>query len=221
VAEARGEARKALAEIRQEIEVLHAEMAAKRRGAAVTDDWIAQAKQRISDKERAAAPPPLPPPAPIEEIVPPGELAVGDLVWVAGLGTTGQLVGLEEDSAEVQVGSFYVRVQRSELEWRGRPEAAKREATSALRGLHPSPGLELDLRGQRVEEIRPRLDKYLDDAFLAALPFVRIVHGKGTGALRQAVREQLRSHPLVQSYRLGEDSEGGSGVTVVFLAAGD
>jgi DNA mismatch repair protein MutS2 len=77
--------------------------------------------------------------------------------------------------------------------------------------------MELDLRGLRVEEIIPRLDKYLDDAFLAGLPFVRIVHGKGTGALRQAVRQELRSHPLVKSQRPGDDGEGGSGVTVAYL----
>jgi DNA mismatch repair protein MutS2 len=216
VAEARAEARRALAEVRQEIEALHAEMAAGRRGATLTDEWLAQARTRVSDRERVVVEPPPPLPA-VEEMQPPGELAVGDLVWVAGLGATGQLVGLEQESAEVQVGSFFVRVQRSELEWRGRPAAARPEPSSALRGLRPSPGLELDLRGQRVEEIRERLDKYLDDAFLAAMPFVRIVHGKGTGALRQAVREQLRNHPLVRSHRLGEDSEGGSGVTVVYL----
>ena len=219
LAEARAEARRALAEVRQEIEALHAEMAGRKQGATLTDEWLAQARKRVSAKEEVVATPPPPPAA--EESIPPGEIAIGDLVWVAGLGTTGQLVGLDQDSAQVQVGSFYIRVQRSEMEWRSRPGITEAEPPSASMGFHPSPGLELDLRGQRVEEIRPRLDKYLDDAFLAALPFVRIVHGKGTGALRQAVSEQLRSHPLVQSYRLGADSEGGSGVTVAYLLEGD
>jgi DNA mismatch repair protein MutS2 len=79
--------------------------------------------------------------------------------------------------------------------------------------------MELDLRGQRVEQVLPRLDKYLDDAFLAGLPFVRIIHGKGTGTLRHAVRQQLRDHPLIQSHRSGEDGEGGSGVTVAYLVS--
>jgi DNA mismatch repair protein MutS2 len=78
--------------------------------------------------------------------------------------------------------------------------------------------VELDLRGQRVEEALLEVDKYLDDAFLTGLPFVRIVHGKGTGTLRQAVRQQLHKHPLVNSYRSGEQGEGGSGVTVAYLA---
>ena len=61
------------------------------------------------------------------------------------------------------------------------------------------------------------LDRYLDTAYLAGLPFVRIIHGKGTGALRQAVRDELRSHPLVSEFRTGENNEGGEGVTVAKL----
>jgi DNA mismatch repair protein MutS2 len=77
--------------------------------------------------------------------------------------------------------------------------------------------VELDLRGRRVEDGLTYVDKYLDDAFLAGMPLVRIVHGKGTGALRQAVQQQLRDHPLVKSFRSGERGEGGSGVTVAYL----
>ncbi|HBY93897.1 MAG TPA: endonuclease MutS2, partial [Chloroflexi bacterium] len=80
-----------------------------------------------------------------------------------------------------------------------------------------SPGMELDLRGLTVEEMLPRLDKYLDDAYLAGLPRVRIIHGKGTGTLRRVVREELQRHPLVKRYREGESNEGGSGVTTVEL----
>jgi DNA mismatch repair protein MutS2 len=78
--------------------------------------------------------------------------------------------------------------------------------------------MELDLRGQVTEEALLRLDQYLDQAFLARLPWVRIIHGKGSGALRQAVRQDLNGHPMVSSYRPGDESEGGEGVTVVKLA---
>jgi DNA mismatch repair protein MutS2 len=81
----------------------------------------------------------------------------------------------------------------------------------------PSPGMELDLRGLTVNDMLIELDRYLDTAYLAGLPFVRIIHGKGTGALRQAVREELRGHPLVGEFRTGENSEGGEGVTVAKL----
>ena len=80
-----------------------------------------------------------------------------------------------------------------------------------------NPGMELDLRGQTVDEMLIELDRYLDTAYLAGLPFVRIIHGKGTGALRQAVRDELRGHSLVSEFRAGDQSEGGEGVTVAKL----
>ena len=76
---------------------------------------------------------------------------------------------------------------------------------------------ELLLRRLAVEEALYRLDQYLYDAFMAGLPSVRIVHGKGTGKLRRAVHESLARHPLVESYRLGDYGEGDYGVTVVDL----
>jgi len=77
---------------------------------------------------------------------------------------------------------------------------------------------ELHLRRLTVDEALPKLDQYLNDAFMAGLYQVRIIHGKGTGTLRQVVRDQLTKHPLVKSYRPGEYGEGGAGVTIVELA---
>ncbi len=65
------------------------------------------------------------------------------------------------------------------------------------------------------------LERYLDAAYLAGLPWVRIIHGKGTGRLRQAVRDELRRSPLVKSQEAGADSEGGEGVTIAKLALAD
>jgi DNA mismatch repair protein MutS2 len=104
-----------------------------------------------------------------------------------------------------------------DLELRGKaakPEIAER-AVSVPRVA--SPGLELTLLGQTVEQVLPRLDKYLNDAYLAGLPQVRIVHGKGTGALRRAVRDFVADYPLVASWRPGDRYEGGEGATVVEL----
>ena len=78
---------------------------------------------------------------------------------------------------------------------------------------------ELHLRHLTVDEALFRLDRYLNDAFMADLPSVRIVHGKGTGTLRQAVHNLLDKHPLVKSYRLGDYGEGDYGVTIVELAS--
>ena len=77
---------------------------------------------------------------------------------------------------------------------------------------------ELRLRHLTVDEALFRLDQYLHDAFMAGLIQVSIVHGKGTGTLRQAIKEKLHGHPLVKSYRLGEYGEGGIGVTIAQLA---
>jgi DNA mismatch repair protein MutS2 len=77
---------------------------------------------------------------------------------------------------------------------------------------------ELHLRHLTVDEALFRLDKYLNDAFMAGLYQVRIVHGKGTGALRQVVRKKLDKHPLVESYRPAGYGEGSGGVTIVELA---
>jgi len=76
---------------------------------------------------------------------------------------------------------------------------------------------ELRLRHLTVDEASFRLDQYLNDAFMAGLPSVRIVHGKGTGTLRQAVHEALAKHPLVKSFRLADYGEGDYGITLVEL----
>ena len=81
--------------------------------------------------------------------------------------------------------------------------------------------MEIDLRGQTVEDGLLALDRYLDAAYNANLPWVRIIHGKGTGKLRQAIRDALRSNDLVVTYESGSDGEGGDGVTVAKLAVID
>lgn len=77
---------------------------------------------------------------------------------------------------------------------------------------------ELRIRHLTVDEALFRLNQYLDDAFMAGLPAVRIVHGKGPGTLRRAVHEVLAQHPLVKSYHLSDYGEGDYGVTIVELA---
>jgi DNA mismatch repair protein MutS2 len=77
--------------------------------------------------------------------------------------------------------------------------------------------MELDLRGQRAEDALDVLDRYLESAFLAGLPFVRIIHGKGTGKLRQVIREALGQSQHVKNWEAGGDKEGGEGVTVAHL----
>ena len=73
------------------------------------------------------------------------------------------------------------------------------------------------MRGWRADEVPPELERYLHDAYMANLPFVRIIHGKGTGALRQVVRDQLATNPFVSAFHTAALHEGGDGVTVVEL----
>lgn len=215
LSEARAEAQRHLEQLRREIERLRAELAEPRRRPSVSSEWLAQARAQVAEQEKAIrtslSAPSLASPRPSAEI------AVGDTVWVRTLGALGRVTSLDDASAEVQVGAFGVRVPRRDLEWRASAEPAAVQRSVHLTGARPSASLELNLRGQRIEEALPILEKYLDDAFLSGLPFVRIIHGKGTGALRQAVREQLRNHPLVKSYREGNEEEGGTGVTIAYL----
>jgi DNA mismatch repair protein MutS2 len=108
------------------------------------------------------------------------------------------------------------------LEVKGAPAEEKATAARSPKGKTTapraeSPGIELDLRGQRAEDALDTLDGYIERAYLAGLPWVRIIHGKGTGKLRDVVREVLVSHPHVQSYEGGKRGEGGEGVTVAKL----
>jgi len=86
---------------------------------------------------------------------------------------------------------------------------------ATIKGKDFHVGLELDLRGERFEDALVRVEKYIDDALLAGYPRVSIIHGKGTGALRQGVQEYLRNHRSVKKIRFGDAGEGGTGVTVV------
>jgi DNA mismatch repair protein MutS2 len=81
--------------------------------------------------------------------------------------------------------------------------------------------MELDLRGQRAEDAQEMLDNYIESAYLAGMPFVRIIHGKGTGRLRQMVRDSLRHAAHVKSWVVGGEGEGGDGVTVAHISSED
>ena len=161
--------------------------------------------------------------APTHKLLKPDQLKLGDSVKVISLGMKGYVRSLPDKSGKlfVQCGLIRSQVDLSDLvlveedTTTGKPlkgPSASRSHSKMSKALHISP--EINLLGLTVDEALMTLDKYLDDAFLAHLPSVRIVHGKGTGALRNAVQSHLKRSKYVKTFRLGEYGEGDSGVTI-------
>ena len=163
-------------------------------------------------------------------------LRLGEKVRLRSLNMQGVVSSLGENEIEVQVGGLRVRARLTDVlrageeavelapvlvTARAHNQPAEKSAPQDEAGgvFRPSPGMELDLRGQRAEDAVDMLERYLESAYLAGLPFVRIIHGKGTGRLRQVVREILHDSPHVKSFEAGHDNEGGDGVTVARLVS--
>jgi DNA mismatch repair protein MutS2 len=144
-------------------------------------------------------------------------IAAGDRVKIIALDQEGEVIAVDDGFADVMLGALKTRQPVGALERLGRvrEEEARRPIV-----VPPSRGpvnLELDLRGYRAAEIEAMLDDYLENAYRAGMPFVRIIHGKGTGALRKVVRDALAIHPAVASYESAPANQGGEGATVALL----
>ncbi|HEU5287844.1 MAG TPA: endonuclease MutS2, partial [Candidatus Limnocylindria bacterium] len=177
-------------------------------------DEAREARESLDAAERAreAVSEPTPVPRPLVPI------AVGSPVLVDGVSEPGVLVAVDEKGmADVAAGALRLRVSVASLREAPAPVEAVRSTRPAVSGSAPSVPLQLDLRGARAEEALAVLDRYLNDAAVAGIDRLRIVHGKGTGALRTAVREMLSSHPLVREVTNASPNEGGEGATIVRL----
>jgi DNA mismatch repair protein MutS2 len=142
----------------------------------------------------------------------------GDEVKVTSLNQKGYLLEkVSEDEWQVQLGILKMKIHERDLEYIGSAPAKEVTPIATVKGKDAHVSLELDLRGERYEDALVRLEKYIDDAVLAGYPRVSIIHGKGTGALRQGVQQFLKQHRAVKSFRFGAANEGGTGVTVVEL----
>lgn len=140
----------------------------------------------------------------------------GDEVKVLSFDQKGHLVDkVSADTWQVQIGILKMKVEEKDLEFIKTPKVVETKPIATVRGKDFHVSTELDLRGERYENALSRVEKYIDDALLAAYPRVSIIHGKGTGALRQGVQEYLRNHRAVKHIRFGDAAEGGNGVTVV------
>jgi DNA mismatch repair protein MutS2 len=153
-----------------------------------------------------------------------GSLKLGERVTVGTLNAEGVVTALGESDAEVQIGSLRVRTRLVDLVRKsGEQSPVISEQSTVSSRQSPvvsakSPGLEINLRGKLVDEGLDELERYLERAYSAGLLFVRIVHGKGTGKLRDAVRNALKASPYVTSFEEPKENEGGAGVTVANIA---
>lgn len=156
----------------------------------------------------------------------PRKLRVGDRVLINDINQKGNVLSLADASGmvEVQAGIIKTRVPEQNLRLLEnerstmRTRATGSRAARTLRGTHVVVQTELDLRGQTVQEALEAVDKFIDDARLASLGQVAIIHGKGTGVLRNAIQQHLKGSRSVKSFRLGRYGEGESGVTIVEIA---
>jgi DNA mismatch repair protein MutS2 len=151
-----------------------------------------------------------------EEHTPVATLEVGDIVRVKDSLQEGEIVELKPPVATVLFGNAKLKLRAESLvKLKTRKGPASEFVASAL--YMPDGRTEIDLRGMLGDEAIPHVERFLDDALVAGLHRVDIIHGKGTGALRKRITEFLKTYPHVKAFRLGEWNEGGAGVTVVEL----
>lgn len=149
------------------------------------------------------------------------KINVGDLVYIKSYQTTGEVKKIKNDKYEVQCGRFTMTFNLNEISLEShqvtKPKKEVKKKSTTLVTKTSSAKMTLDLRGYRYEEVASALDKFIDDAYLANMPQVYVIHGFGTGAVRDAVYKYLKKSSYVKSYRFGGEGEGLNGCTVVYL----
>lgn len=152
---------------------------------------------------------------------PPKKLKIGDRVELVSLNQIGEVLSLPDESGEltVQIGIMKVNVNINTLNLLedNSVQQSMKKAKKVISNKSKHVKSEIDLRGYNIEEAIVELDKYIDDCYIAGLKEVYVIHGKGTGALREGLKSYFRSHKLIKSNRIGNYGEGGTGVTVLEL----
>lgn len=154
------------------------------------------------------------------------ELRLGDRVKVLSLGQNGEIVTLPDEKGEltVQVGILKAKVNLDDIMLIeggaldvNRPRKVRKNYGSMYKTKTQNVSISIDVRGKSLDDAVMDVDKYLDDATMAGLKEVTIIHGRGEGILRKGLQEMMRSHKHVKRFRKGNFDEGGDGVTVVTL----
>lgn len=152
---------------------------------------------------------------------PPENLKAGDTVMLLNLNQKGTVLEAPDKDGQVQIQAGIMKIKVHVTQLRAVDEQKELMDTiqsARVTGVKTgSVKLELDIRGHNIEEAMVKVDKYIDEAVIAGLHEVSIIHGKGTGALRKGVQDFLKTHAHVEAYRLGKYGEGETGVTIVTL----
>jgi DNA mismatch repair protein MutS2 len=149
-----------------------------------------------------------------------GEIRKGDILFISSLGYDASVIGVDEKNNRVRVeaGGKEIEADATDIRFRRGKSPETKKGSVHVEKIDDSVSARLNLVGMRVDEALSRLEPFLNHASLAGLREVTIVHGFGAGILLRAVREHLTGHPLIMSFRSGEQSEGGAGVTIATLA---
>ena len=191
-------------------------------GASALQESVDSARRKIREKISELNPLEASETPVVFETVAAAKVVKGSVVLVANLGQQGNVLSVEGDSVVVQLGALKMTVARNQCRVLKRSEQKSLEPARKARQLSTEKmqpvSREIDIRGMNNEEASYVLEKYLDDAVLAGLDSVSIIHGKGTGALRKGVQTFLAAHPRVKGISIAEVNQGGTGVSVVKLA---
>lgn len=220
---AREEAREAVAKAKREAEEIIADLRklAMEEGASVKEHKLIEARRRLDEAAPEAANPKRGKQGGASGAKP-QKIGPGDEVMVYSLNQKGLVVDMHGSDATVQLGILKMKVALDDMELvkAKAPEKAQQQpkaAASLKRTRDEDARMELDLRGENLEEAIMEVDRFLDESFLAGFGQVYIIHGKGTGVLRTGIQQYLRKHSHVKSFRNGNYGEGGIGVTVAEL----
>lgn len=225
---AQAEARSIIEQAREAADQTFKELNEMRRRQEQAKDWVddnerrSELRRKLNEADAALGgrKEDLPPPPPTRDAV------AGDIVELVKMGTQAEVVGVNKDGTlQLQAGILKLKARQSEVRVLEDATARKKQsakdkarAASVSRPFRASAAkAELDLRGMMVDEALGAVDLFLDNALMGKLETVTIIHGKGTGALRKAVREHLKKSRYVKEYRPGVYGEGEDGVTVATL----
>ena len=180
-----------------------------------------KSRQSISTKEEAEIKSKIRRPDQSVPIVTDYNFKVGDHVFILPYQQTGEIIEITGDEYLVDLGVFTLNFPKSDLQLTATPQSKPKKVrrTRKPSGITPEKkgSTELDLRGVRFEDVKPLLDKAIDDLILSGLGSLRIIHGYGTGAVKKAVYDYIKSSSIIKSHRHGGETEGMMGVTIVTI----